>query len=570
MVRPGIRHLNRGFNTVGRPTAPVNDRGSGVQEIPANLATQQQRTEILATGRKGETSNIRTAGLAAGTVLTQTAQNQFRSLTDAAYKSVVQQVPLVDIPSLDIPGINQPIIDNPVQFVGGFLQTSQYSPELVQEARVRAEKGDIVSGLYAGTADTLVKGVDDLYQRVQGPGYTTTSKALAGVLKSGANLIASVPAALQTVNFLNNPNKMAYTGILPKNVSGVEVVGGGKPAISDSVTVSIDSVEQANSVLGELTTSGVELAQKELPKAVDAVVTEFQQNPYGLAGQVLGGALLTKGVGSVLPKKVTPSRIKVEGSPATSSRITGGGRPRSIGGGNVVKSDTRIKQAVTLGGGAAGAAKVLSESRVMGETMPQTVSTVRYTSNNDFIDDILDEYPTVDRPNTAEDSSNKNKTPGITNPGQGYGGTLVIRPVEQGNTLRVEGGWSFAPELAPRIEYVKVSELTGGENANQTRNPNKTGEEYGESNSTGNRVRSEYAYDYPTPTSVRTGRGKRRINLDIDIPRRPAKARKPKRRKKYAKRQIVNPIPWLWDEEPEFTADFPEKVELVSAAELLS
>ena len=107
-----------------------------------------------------------------------------------------------------------------------------------------------------------------------------------------------------------------------------------------------------------------------------------------------------------------------------------------------------------------------------------------------------------------------------------------------------------------------------GENTG-TKNNTRYSEENAEANRTQNRVREEFAYEYATATSPRGNRGKRRIDIDINLPRK-VKGTKKRRVRKYAKRQIVNPIPWLWDEEPGFAADIPKEVEMVSISTLLA
>lgn len=586
-TRPGIRTLNNsGYNNVGRPTSPANYKGSGVRQISPALAGSQKRSQILATGRKGafpQTVSPVTAGIAAGTVLTQGAQRLFEAgregmnnLADTIRRLVPDNVPLVNIPTvnqpiIEQPGINAPIISNPVEFADAVVKTSQYSDDLVNEARFRAERGDVLSGLYAGTADTIVKGANDLYERVNDRNNalsTPAAKTLSGVIKAGAGAVATIPAILQAGNYVINPQRLVYNGDIPKTVSGVSVVG--EPVISgyDTLKVSVEDIEAANSVLGTAASSFGELAKREIPRAVDAIKTEYRENPYGLTGQIIGGAVLAKGVGSALPKKVTPN-IKIEGEATTKSRVTGGGSVvRNRGGTNVVlQKNDNVKKAVTVGGLGATAAYVtdkLSTSKT--ETIPQRVVTVTFSPNNDFIDDYTKDYP------QKEDSDTKNKTP----TGSTYsndGGTLVIRPTNQGNTLRVEGGNVFAPEFTPNIDYVRVNELLNKDDVksnNRNKNNNRFVAENVNNLRNQNRVRAEYAFEYAAPTSPRgKKRTKRRIDIDIDLSSK-SKTQKKSTKKRYAKRQIVNPIPWLWDEEPGFAADIPKKVELIDVSALLT
>ena len=490
-----------------------------------------------------------------------------KALTENIRRLVPDNVPLVNLPTVtepiaELPGVNVPIITNPVQFVDATIKTSQYSDDLVNEARIRAQKGDILSGIYAGTADTIVKGANDLYERVNKPGYTPTSKALAGVIKAGAGAVATVPAILQAGNYLVNPQRLVYNGDIPKTVSEVSVVG--KPVISgyDTLKVSVEDIEAANSVLGTAASSFGELAKREIPRAVDAIKTEFRENPYGLTGQIIGGAVLAKGVGSALPKKVTP-KIKIEGEATTKSRVTGGGSAvRNRGGTNVVlRNNDNVKKAATVGGLGATAAYITENASPANvETIPQRVVTVTFNSNNSFIDDYIEDYP------PKEQTNNKNRNPTVTdNPTAGN--TLIVRPYEPGNTLRVQGGTLFKPEISRVVDYVKVSEIMGENNANK--NNTHYGEENAEANRTQNRVQNEFAYEYATVTAPRGSRGKRRIDIDIDLSRKPKK--KAKRTKRtYAKRQIVNPIPWLWDEVPSFSRKLPKTVETVSVDTLLA
>ena len=574
--RPGIRTLNNtGYNSVSRPTSPANYRGSGVRQISPTLAGTKRRTEVLATGRRGIIpQNVNTAATALRTVFTKGALSAMeatsegaKALTENIRRLVPDNVPLVNLPMVtepiaELPGVNVPIITNPVQFVDATIKTSQYSDDLVNEARIRAQKGDILSGIYVGTADTIVKGANDLYERVNKPGYTPTSKALAGVLKAGAGAVATVPAILQAGNYLVNPQRLVYNGDIPKTVSGVNVDGMPKISGVDSITISTDDVEVVNSVLGTAATSAGELAKEYIPKAVDAVKTEFRENPYGLTGQIIGGAILAKGVGSALPKKVTP-KIKIEGEATTKSRVTGGGSAvRNRGGTNVVlRNSDNVKKAATVGGLGATAAYITENASPANvETIPQRVVTVTFNSNNSFIDDYIEDYP------PKEQTNNKNRNPTVTdNPTAGN--TLIVRPYEPGNTLRVQGGNLFKPEISRVVDYVKVSEIMGENNANK--NNTRYGEENAEVNRTQNRVQNEFAYEYATVTAPRGSRGKRRIDIDIDLSRKPKK--KAKRTKRtYAKRQIVNPIPWLWDEVPGFAADIPKKVELIDVSSLLT
>lgn len=628
--RPGIRTLNSGYNTVGRPTSPANYRGGGVRQISPTLASQQARTEILATGRKNQTArqpSPASAALAAGTVFTQQI-SQAMQTTQKGFSDLLSQLPLkipvintplgeiagINKPIAEIPGINKPLISNPVQAVGGFIQTSQYTPELMQEARVRAQKGDVVSGLYVLTGDTVVKGADSVYQYYKDKGVQgnalTPMKTLAnlpqiasGALVAGAGLISSVPAALQTANFMANPQKMAYTGELPQKVSGVAVANA-RPAISDTMTVSVDSVEQAGTVLGNLTTSAGELARQELPRVVEAVATEFRENPYGLAGQILGGAVLAKGIGRVAGGR-KPAGVKVEGKPAAStqkrstpdkqkyptkedampwveadytikaSRVgtspsRGGMRPSQ----RVLSRDatgfadlTRTqKQAVLTSGAGATAAYAAANADVVDiRDVPQRVMTISFTSGNGLVDDVLKDYPTRDKPSTAQDSTEQNKNKS----GGGFGnagGTLIVNPVKDANITRVTPALLGA-ELVPRIEYVRVREIADGESRIRNRDENK--ERYAEGTRVQNRVRDEFGFEYPRPTSVRTGRkSRRKVDIDIDIPRVTAKPKQKRRKKRYAKRQIVNPLPWLWDEDAAFSRKLPKEVLPVSAESL--
>lgn len=571
-TRPGIRTgtLNQGYNTVGRPTSPAADRGSGVKRLNSALAGSQKRTQILATGRRGnlpQSVPVGTAATALGTVLTQGTQQIIRegsegaqALGEAIKTSLVENVPLVEIP-----GINAPVAANPVEFVGAVIKTSEYSPELVNEARVRAEKGDVLSKIYVGAADTLIKGADNLYQRVQGPGYTPASKSMAGVLKSAAGALGTVPAILQAGNYLINPQKLVYDGVLPKTVSGVSIDR--TPRISgDSVTVSIEDTQAANAVLGTVATSAGELVKQEGTRFVDAVITEAKQNPYGLAGQILGGAILAKGAGSILPKKVP--NAKIEGEPTTPSRVTGGGSTKghNIGGGNVVVNKGLTKGLVTTG--LAGGAAVLSETGTTQKTptMPQKVVTYTFTNNNSFIDDLIDDYPQKPVTGNQNETGNTNAN-NSNNNNKNAGGTLVIRPVEFGNVLRIDGGMKFKSELTPRIEYVKITEIMGENTGNK--NTNRYQDENAESTRTQNRVQEEFVFEYPTVTPTRPARTRRKIDIDIELPKRTQKKRV-KKTKKYAKRQIVNPLPWLWDEEPSFSRKLPQKVEMVSVDTLLA
>lgn len=624
MARPGIRTLNRGNNAVSRPTSPANYRGPAVREISPALATQQTRSDVLATGRRNQTApqaSPATAAAAAGTVFTQQISKAMQA-TQKGFQDLLSQLPMqlpmINTPVAEIPGINKPIaeisginkpvISNPVQAAGAFIQTSQYSPEMVQEAKVRARQGDVVSGLYAATADTIVKGTDDLYQRVQRPGYNPTSQSLAGVLKAAGGLVSSVPAALQAVNFMNNPQKQAYTGQLPQKISGVSLVND-RPAISDTMTVSVDSVEQANTVLGELTTSAGKLAQQELPKVVDYVATEFRENPYGLAGQILGGAVLAKGIGrTITPKK--PSTLKIEGEKVKSKTSSAndrkqtrptkeeatpwvnadytikasrfGGSPSARSGGpmpfrEVVSRNavnfadlTQMQKQAALTTGAGGTAAYLAGSAEVVDIrdVPRQVMTISFSNANSLVDEILEDYPTKDRPSTAEDSNNRNS--GRTSGGVQYGGgTLVINPVKDANITRIEGSTIFRPEFRV-VDMVKVSELLRDESGTSNRTRDKYVQEYAPRTRTGEESRYEFAYDVPAVSSPRTKRGKKRIDIDIDIPRKEAKPKVKRKKPRYGKRQIINPIPWLWDEEPEFTAEIPRKVETVSAEEILS
>lgn len=571
-TRPGIRTgtLNQGYNTVGRPTSPAADRGSGVKRLNSALAGSQKRTQILATGRRGnlpQSVPVGTAATALGTVLTQGTQQIIRegsegaqALGEAIKTSLVENVPLVEIP-----GINAPVAANPVEFVGAVIKTSEYSPELVNEARLRAEKGDVLSKIYVGAADTVIKGADNLYQRVQGPGYTPASKSMAGVLKSAAGALGTVPAILQAGNYLINPQKLVYDGVLPKTVSGVSIDR--TPTLSgDSVTVSIEDTQVANAVLGTVATSAGELVKQEGTRFVDAVITEAKQNPYGLAGQILGGAILAKGAGSILPKKVP--NAKIEGEPTTPSRVTGGGstKGRNIGGGNIVVNKGLTKGLVTTG--LAGGAAALSETGTTQKTptMPQKVVTYTFTNNNSFIDDLIDDYPQKPVTGNQNETGNTNAN-NSNNNNKNAGGTLVIRPVEFGNVLRIDGGMKFKSELTPRIEYVKITEIMGENTGNK--NTNRYQDENAESTRTQNRVQEEFVFEYPTVTPTRPARTRRKIDIDIELPKRTQKKRV-KKTKKYAKRQIVNPLPWLWDEEPSFSRKLPKTVETVSVDTLLA
>lgn len=575
--RPGIRTLNNtGYNTIGRPTSPAADRGSGVRQINPALAGSKERTQVLATGRRGKPPqrvSLATAATAAGTVLTQGAQNLldagregFENLTDAVKRIFPENVPLVEIPGInqpleDVPGVNKPVLPNAAVIADSVIKTSQYSDDLVNEARVRADKGNIISKIYVGAADTVVKGANEFYERAQGPGYTPASKTISGVLKAGANAIATVPAILQAGDFYNNPQRIVYNGEIPKTIPGVSV--NGNPTLSgNTVSVSIEESDVVNTVLGESVNTGGELAKKYLPKMVDSVVTEFKENPYGVVGQVLGGAVLAKGVGAALPKKITPAKLTIEGKPATSSRVTGGANTPSRGGANVVIQDNAAKLAGATGlaGGAAYVTENIQFTAGKTPTVPQRVVTYTFTGNTGFIDDLVDEYP------KREEDENKNKTPGNTN-NQNAGGTLVIRPTEGANVLRIQGSTLFRPEFSPRVDYVKITEIMG-ENTG-TKNNTRYSEENAEANRTQNRVREEFAYEYATVTTPRGNRGKRRIDIDINLPRK-VKGTKKRRVRKYAKRQIVNPIPWLWDEEPGFAADIPKEVEMVSISTLLA
>lgn len=627
-TRPGIRTLNNsGYNNVGRPTSPANYKGSGVRQISPALAGSQKRSQILATGRKGafpQSVSPVTAGIAAGTVLTQGAQRLFEAgregmnnLADTIRRLVPDNVPLVNIPSVNQPiieqtGINAPIISNPVEFADAVVKTSQYSDDLVNEARFRAERGDVLSGLYAGTADTIVKGANDLYERVNDRNNqlsTPAAKTFSGIIKAGAGAVATIPAILQAGNYVVNPQRLVYNGDIPKTVSEVSVVG--KPIISgyDTLKVSVEDVEAANSVLGTAASSFGELAKREIPRAVDAIKTEFRENPYGLTGQIIGGAVLAKGVGSALPKKVTPTKMNIEGKtgkeaeakPTTKGNqkapsrrdnpaqinadftiktararadkirqtVRGMSTPRNVGGYNVVfqNVDNTLQKAATIGGLGVTAAYVTDKlSTGKTETIPQRVVTVTFSANNDFIDDYTKDYP------QKEDSDTKNKTP----TGSTYsndGGNLVIRPTNQGNTLKIEGGNVFAPEFTPNIDYVRVNELLNKDDVksnNRNKNNNRFVAENVNNLRNQNRVRAEYAFEYSAPTSPRgKKRTKRRIDIDIDLSRK-SKTQKKSTKKRYAKRQIVNPIPWLWDEVPSFSRKLPKTVELIEVSTLLT
>ena len=411
--------------------------------------------------------------------------------------------------------------------------------------------------------------------------------------------MASVPAVLQAVNFARNPNRMAYTGQLPQRVSGVEVQGAIPRISADTMTISVDEVEAANTVLSSVGSSLGEIARQEIPKAVEAIKTEFVNNPYGLAGQVLGGAVLAKGIGSALPKRAPG--LGVQGESAAKPRVQTGNRqtrptkedatpwvtadytikaagrsnagssvPKRVGTVGVrdtvsafaVRDEAVSRAALGAGLGAAVLANGQRDSGVL-QSVPQTVPLVQFSVGNGLIDDAINEYPK--RPESGEENANRRPT-GTDN--RNAGGTLVVNPSKYGNTLRIEGGYQFRPELAPRIEYVRVSELMGDDTAARTRN--RTTEENATRNRTQNRQQEEYLYEYPYPTGVRTARTRRRIDIDIDIPRPKARKRKAKVKRRYGKRQIVNPLPWLWDEEPGFSRKLPETVDVVSVSELLA
>ena len=724
--RPGIRTLNNtGYNTIGRPTSPAADRGSGVKQINPALAGSKERTQVLATGRRGKPPqrvSLATAATAAGTVLTQGAQNLldagregFENLTDAVKRIFPENVPLVEIPGInqplrenappivegtqnirnellssgggddgaklpnpgkalgaagtvitntmqelqntfnkgvqtafpndvplvDIRGINKPIVDNPSQLVGGFIKTSKYSPDLVTEAKVRASKGDVVSGLYAATADgPLVKGVRDLYERVQGPGYTPASQSMSGVLLAGGNFIASVPAALQTINFLNNPNRMAYTKDLPKSISGVQLDAGLPNISADRLTITVDDVETVDTVLGAVATSAGELARQEIPRFIEGVKQEFIDNPYGLAGQIVGGAVLAKGVSGAVPKRVKVRGI--EGEPAVKPKtqtvndrkqtrptkedaqpwvtaeytIKASARDAVIR--NLPKIVRRINQRDSMSygyvsrtnsaqkaaglAGAGAVAEIISGSDAERTLpIPQRVATVSYTKVEAGDEGIVTRLPTkkddvngggvlTRLPSKSEELGGEGVVTRLPTKKEDVNGSGVVTrlPTKKEDVTKDEIVTRLPSKISElnseqiitrlpskQAELMRSGELTSNRTKRQTavkekeKSQNKNREEYSEANRTQNRVREEFAYEYATATSPRGNRGKRRIDIDINLPRK-VKGTKKRRVRKYAKRQIVNPIPWLWDEEPGFAADIPKEVEMVSISTLLA
>lgn len=64
----------------------------------------------------------------------------------------------------------------------------------------------------------------------------------------------------------------------------------------------------------------------------------------------------------------------------------------------------------------------------------------------------------------------------------------------------------------------------------------------------------------------------RRRYKDTDVNKEDEKDKKKRKRKskKYSKRQIVNPLPWLWDDNPKYSAKIPKVVKLVVVSDLLA
>ena len=628
-TRPGIRlgTLNQGYNTVGRPTSPAADRGSGVKRLNSALAGSQKRTQILATGRRGNLPQSVPVGTAA-TALGIVAQNAVSGVSQALQSGrefiqtlVPDNVPLIEIPFInekvaDIPGVNTPLISNPVEFADALVQTSGYSPALVDEARIRAEKGDVLSKIYVGTADTIVKGADDLYQRVQKPGYTPSSKSMAGVLKAGAGALATPAAILQAANYLNNPKKLSYSGNLPQSVSGINIAGS-TPNISGTITVSIDEAQAANAALGTVATSAGELAKKVIPQYVEAIKQEAIENPYGLAGQVLGGALLAKGVSSALPKKVSPRGIegqkttgKTQNTPKQSKvnrqdtsnvwvdaeyTIKTSARDaitrdlpknmrrinlrESIDYGYVTRTNTAQKVAGIAGVG------VISEmltgsDQEQTNLLPQKVATISYTKVINGEDGIVTRLPTKKEDMYKESIPTRLPTKKEDMYKESVPTRLVTEELNYRDSNNTANRNKY--DIIPRrvdvnansnlmkydIGTVRINRNTE-ENKNKRAVANKNKEENAERTRNQNRVEEGYIYEYTTVSSPRVNRGKRRVDIDIELPKRTQKKRV-KKTKKYAKRQIVNPLPWLWDEEPSFSRKLPQKVEMVSVDTLLA
>ena len=165
--RPGIRLLNKtAFNTVTRPTSPANYRGSGVRQLSPTLAGSNKRSKILATGRKGE---VVSNGFSNSNLVKQLKRN-------------------VDT-------------NNPMNILGSYIYTSQYSDEAIQDAKKRAKKGDIISQIYVATSEKILDPVRETYMRDtinQHPVVSFTS----GMVQFLPNVISTIPAGLQAVNLL--------------------------------------------------------------------------------------------------------------------------------------------------------------------------------------------------------------------------------------------------------------------------------------------------------------------------------------------------------------------------------
>jgi hypothetical protein len=91
---------------------------------------------------------------------------------------------------------------------------------------------------------------------------------------------------------------------------------------------------------------------------------------------------------------------------------------------------------------------------------------------------------------------------------------------------------------------------------------------------TATKSKTEASYRKKTLTSAlpngnpRDNKNKRKIP-DIDIPEKKKGKKRTTRRKRFTKRQIINPIPWLWDKGINPISLLPQKVSLIRVNEIL-